>query len=65
MTAADPPRPTEVAALIARMKACPHWRATSACGCGLNLCAAGKGKGGVVSHADCFACLAATPSAAS
>jgi hypothetical protein len=43
---------------VAAMKACPHWEASSSCGCGLNRCALGKGQAGVVSHADCFACLA-------
>lgn len=43
--------------LIAQMKACPHWASSSTCGCGSNRCALGKGQGGVVSHADCFACL--------
>lgn len=51
------PAPAQVAANIARMKACPHWEASSACGCGNNICRIGKGRAGVVSHADCFTCL--------
>lgn len=46
----------ESTALIAAMKGCPNWRASS-CGCGLNRCLGGKGKAGEVSYADCFACL--------
>ncbi|WP_254053225.1 hypothetical protein [Singulisphaera sp. GP187] len=57
--ALSPPRPTvaESTALIARMKACPHWQASSECGCGVNRCLAGKGREGKVSHQDCFECL--------
>lgn len=43
--------------LIARMKACPSWVASSSCGCGTNKCLAGKGRQGFVSHQDCFGCL--------
>lgn len=43
--------------LIAEMKGCPHWVARSDCGCGVNVCRAGKGKAGLVSHADCQVCL--------
>ena len=49
------PRPP--LARIAAMKACPDWVASSDCGCGNNRCALGKGRDGVVSHQDCFACL--------
>ncbi len=42
---------------IARMRACPHFEASSECGCGVNRCRLGKGKDGLVSHADCRACL--------
>ncbi|AGA26032.1 hypothetical protein [Singulisphaera acidiphila] len=55
----SPTRPTVAAStvLIARIKACPHWQASSECGCGVNRCAAGKGRDGKVSHQDCFECL--------
>lgn len=43
--------------LIARMKKCPSWEASSSCGCGQNKCRQDKGLGGIVVHADCFACL--------
>lgn len=43
--------------LIVRMKSCPNWVARSDCGCGVNECRAGKGKAGLVNHADCRACL--------
>lgn len=44
---------------IARVKACPSWEATSACGCGMNRCRAGKGRpeDNAVSYNDCFICL--------
>lgn len=51
------PTAAESLGLVARMRACPHWRARSDCGCGVNGCAIGKGRDGLVSHADCFACL--------
>jgi hypothetical protein len=47
--------------LIARMKACESWEASSECGCGNNRCRLGKGRDGIVSHQDCFACLATAP----
>lgn len=41
-----------------RMKACPHRTNDTGCGCGgLACCALGKGRDGLVNHADCFACL--------
>jgi hypothetical protein len=43
--------------LTALMKACPHWVKRTDCGCGVNQCRLGKGKDGLVRHADCFACL--------
>lgn len=54
---------SETIALIARMKSCEHWEATSDCGCSANICKAGKGKEGIVNHADCFACLTSLPNA--
>jgi hypothetical protein len=47
-------------ALLARMRSCPHWVKRADCGCGTNECKAGKGKAGLVSHADCLECLSAT-----
>lgn len=43
--------------LIARVKACPSWEASSSCGCGNNRCRLGRGRDGIVSHQECFACL--------
>jgi hypothetical protein len=38
------------------IRACPH-RGEPSCGCeGMARCAAGKGRGGDVSHSDCWAC---------
>lgn len=56
-TAGVAPTSAETMALIARMKACPHWVKRTDCGCGVNQCLAGKGKDGLVGHRDCFACL--------
>jgi hypothetical protein len=47
----------ESASLLARMKACPDRDPTTNAGCGCALCARGKGRGGIVNHRDCFACL--------
>lgn len=57
--AVEPSRPP-VAGVIEfhrRMRACEHWQRSSGCGCGLNRCALGKGRAGVVSHEDCRICL--------
>lgn len=54
----------ETLAMLARMKKCPNWVARSDCGCGVNECRVGKGKAGLVSRQDCFACLAISPLAA-
>ena len=43
--------------LIKRMKACEHRLPKTDCGCGVAGCALGKGRAGMVSHADCFQCL--------
>ena len=51
------PEVAESLALVARMKACPSWVASSSCGCGANKCLAGRGRQGIVNHVDCFACL--------
>jgi hypothetical protein len=52
------PRPvSKTVALLDRMRACPNFVRRSDCGCGVNECRAGKGCTGLVSHADCFACL--------
>lgn len=52
----------ETLGLIARMKECLHWEASSSCGCGKNKCRQGRGLGGIVVHADCFSCLRETTS---
>lgn len=46
--------------LVARMKACPEWISATDCGCGTNRCRLGRGRGGKVTHQDCFACLRST-----
>jgi hypothetical protein len=55
-------RPTVAASLdtLAEMKRCPERTPEAGCGCGgLARCALGKGREGLVNHADCFACLQA------
>ena len=59
-TQATAPTSAESLALIDQMKACPSWVARSDCGCGVNQCLAGKGKGGLVGRPDCFVCLRET-----
>src|SRR5262245_10826916 len=50
--------------LLEEMKLCPNRTPETECGCGgLARCALGKGRDGLVNHADCFACLQ-TPSGA-
>lgn len=56
------PKFIETVALLSRMKACPHWHPSSECGCGINLCSAGKGAEGKVTHNDCFNCQCETNS---
>jgi hypothetical protein len=54
------PSVAESLSVLQQMKACPHRTAETTCGCGgVATCTLGKGKGGLVSHADCFACLQA------
>lgn len=56
----EPARPpvTESLILLERMKGCEHRTTETECGCGgLARCALGKGREGLVNHADCFACL--------
>jgi hypothetical protein len=54
----DRPPAGEIIRNIAKMKQCPHWEASSSCGCGVNICKAGRGKNpGQVSHLECFECL--------
>ena len=55
------PASAESIELIRRMKECKSWVARSDCGCGVNQCLAGKGKGGLVGRPDCFACLRENP----
>jgi hypothetical protein len=51
------PKAAETIALIKRMGECPDRKPTTNAGCGCALCARGKGRGGIVNHRDCFACL--------
>lgn len=45
-------------ALIGQMKACPHRRPETDCGCaGLARCDLDQGHKGLVNHLDCFDCL--------
>ena len=56
--AAAAPSLAESLALIGQMKACPHRRPETDCGCaGLARCDLGKGREGLVNHLDCFGCL--------
>lgn len=51
------PQVRDALARVTQIKACPHWQASTTCGCGINLCALGKGNDGKVSHKDCLECL--------
>jgi hypothetical protein len=58
--AATRPSVAESLSVLERMKACPHRTDETGCGCGgMARCALGKGRDGLVNHADCFACLQA------
>lgn len=50
------PSVAETLALVAKIKACPHWSKPS-CSCQWGVCALGKGRGGQVSHDECRECL--------
>lgn len=56
------PSVAESLSVLERMRACPHRTAEASCGCGgMATCALGKGRDGLASHRDCFACLRSAP----
>lgn len=58
----EPPRPSaqQTTTILKQMHDCPHRTKQTGCGCGgLATCTLGKGRGGLVNHHDCIACLKA------